>query len=167
MSDSPFVVQFFKYPDRLHWRHDMVRLGEDEHGVWVGLRRGGTVQRGHEPAKRHPHDLLSVITEGAWFIPIFSPSDPRFHLYVDICTPPVWTSSDRIETFDLDLDVAVTPDGAVSVFDEDEFDVHRARYSYPEQLVVGARAATEYVLRAVGAGHGPFDGIADEWFRLL
>jgi hypothetical protein len=34
---SPFTVQFFKYPDRLHWRHDMVRLGEDAHGVWVGL----------------------------------------------------------------------------------------------------------------------------------
>ena len=100
MPNSPFTVQFFKYPDRLHWRHDMVRLGEDEYGVWVGLRSGGTVQRGHEPAKQHPHDLLSVITHGAWFIPIFSPADPRFSLYVDICTPPVWatvriSSSDR------------------------------------------------------------------------
>ena len=36
MSGSRFTVQFFKSPDRLHWRHDMVRLGEDEHGVWVG-----------------------------------------------------------------------------------------------------------------------------------
>ncbi len=145
----------------------MVRLGEDEYGVWVGLRSGGTVQRGTEPAKQHPHDLLSVIVDDAWFIPIFSPADPRFSLYVDICTPPVWTSDDRVETFDLDLDVAVAPDGTVSVLDEDEFDEHRVRYSYPEKLVVGARAATEHVLRAVEGGRGPFDGAADEWFHLL
>ena len=41
----PFTVQFYKYPDRLHWRHDMVRLGEDRHGVWVGLRSGGGAGR--------------------------------------------------------------------------------------------------------------------------
>lgn len=164
---APFTVQFYKYPDRLHWRHDMVRLGEDEFGVWVALRSGGTVQRGHEPAKQHPHDLLSVITDGAWFIPIFSPADPRFSLYVDICTPPVWTSDDRVEAFDLDLDVAVGPDGTISVLDEDEFDEHRIRYSYPEEMVVGAQAATEFVLGAIDAGHGPFNGVADEWFHLI
>ncbi|HEY5651893.1 MAG TPA: DUF402 domain-containing protein, partial [Acidimicrobiia bacterium] len=160
-------VQFYKYPDRLHWRHDMVRIGEDQHGVWVGLRSGGTVQRGDEPAIRPPHDLLSVITDGAWFIPIFSPLDPRFSLYVDICTPAAWPSDDRVEAIDLDLDVAVAPDGRAVVLDEDEFDEHRVRYSYPDDLVVGARAATEYVLGAIESGHGPFNGIADEWFRLL
>jgi protein associated with RNAse G/E len=145
----------------------MVRLGEDEHGVWVGLRSGGVVQRGLEPAKQHPHDLLSVITDDAWFIPIFSPADPRFRLYVDICTPPVWRGDDRVEAFDLDLDVAVDPGGTVAVLDEDEFEEHLVRHSYPDELIVGARAATEYVLRAVESGHGPFNGIADEWFRLL
>ena len=145
----------------------MVRLGEDEHGVWVGLRRGGTVQRGHEPAKEHPHDLLSVITDGAWFIPIFSPSDPRFSLYVDICTPPEWRGEDRVEAFDLDLDVAVEPDGAISVLDEEEFDEHRVRSSYPDELVAGARAATEYVQRSIENRHGPFNGVAEEWFHLI
>lgn len=145
----------------------MVRLGEDEHGTWVGLRSGGTVQRGHEPARKHPHDLLSVITDRAWFIPIFSPSDPRFSLYVDICSPPIWTSSDRVEAFDLDLDVAVAQDQALSVLDRDEFDDHRVRYSYPDELVVGALAATEYVIRSIENGHGPFNGAADEWFRRL
>jgi hypothetical protein len=164
---SPVTVQFFKYPDRLHWRHDMVRLGEDEYGVWVGLRSGGTVQRGHEPARKHPHDLLSVITEGAWFIPIFSPADLRFKLYVDICSPPVWTSDDRVEAFDLDLDVAIAQDGTLSVLDEDEFDDHRVRYSYPDELVVGAQAATEYVVRSIENGHGPFGGVAKDWFHRL
>ena len=145
----------------------MLRLGEDDYGVWVGLRSGGTVQRGHEPAKQHPHDLLSVITEGAWFIPIFSPADPRFHVYVDICTPPVWRGNDRVDAIDLDLDVAVGPDGAVSVLDEDEFDEHRLEFDYPDELVIGARASTEYVLSAIENRHGPFSGIADEWFSLL
>ena len=42
------TVQFFKYPDRLHWRHETHRLGEDEHGVWLGASTGAIVQRGAE-----------------------------------------------------------------------------------------------------------------------
>lgn len=164
---SAFTVQFYKYPDLLHWRHDMVRLGEDEHGVWVGLPSGGTVQRGDEPARRHPHAMVSVIADRAWYIPIFSPEDPRFSVYVDICTPPAWSSSDRVEAVDLDLDVALGPDGTITVLDEDEFEDHRVRYSYPAELVVGAQAATEYVRCALENRHGPFGGVADEWFRLL
>ena len=164
---SGFTVQFFKYPNLLHWRHDMTRLGEDEHGVWVGMPSWGTVQRGHEPAQRHPHPMVSVIADGAWFIPIFSPTDPRFSVYVDICTPPEWPSQSRVEAIDLDLDVAVGPDGAVSVLDEDEFAAHQAMFDYPDELVIGAEAATEYVLGAIRAGHGPFGGIADEWLRKL
>lgn len=164
---SAVTVQFYKYPDRLHWRHDMTRLGEDEHGVWVGLRSGGTVQRGHEPARRHPHDVLSLITDGAWFIPIFSPADPRFSVYVDICTPPKWFGGDRVEAIDLDLDVAVGPDGTVTVLDEEEFEEHCVRYAYPDELIVGAQAAAEYVVAAIQNGHGPFGGVSDRWFDLL
>ena len=79
----------------------------------------------------------------------------------------MWTSDDRVESFDLDLDVAVDPDGSISILDEDEFEDHRVRHSYPEEMVVGALTATEFVLRAVQAGHGPFSGVADHWFRLL
>jgi protein associated with RNAse G/E len=86
---------------------------------------------------------------------------------VDICTPPVWRGDERVESIDLDLDVAVDPGGTVSVLDEDEFEDHRIRYSYPDELVVGAQAATEYVRRAVEIGHAPFDGTAEDWFRLL
>ena len=67
----------------------------------------------------------------------------------------------------LDLDVAVGPDGAVSVLDEDEFAEHRVRYAYPDELIIGAQAATEFVLGAIDAGHGPFNGVADEWFSLI
>ncbi|MBT8240848.1 MAG: DUF402 domain-containing protein, partial [Acidimicrobiia bacterium] len=149
---STFTVQFYKYPDLLHWRHDMTRLGEDEHGVWVGMPSGGTVQRGHEPPRRHPHPMVSVIADGAWFVPIFSPTDPRFSVYVDICTPPTWSSPDRIEAVDLDLDVAVSPDGEMSVLDEDEFADHQVRFGYPDELVIGAEAAAEYVRSAIEAG---------------
>lgn len=167
MANPAFTVQFYKYPDRLHWRHDMVRLGEDEHGVWIGMRSGGTVQRGAEPPIDHPHAFVSVISEDSWFIPIFSPADPRFAVYVDISTPVTWSSDHRVEAFDLDLDVTVGPDGRVSVLDEDEFDDHRGRFGYPQELVTGARAATDQVLEWIDSGRGPFGGAADRWFRLL
>lgn len=167
MANPAFTVQFYKYPDRSHWRHDMVHLGEDEHGVWAGMRSGGTVQRGAEPPIDHPRAFVSVISEAGWFIPIFSPADPRFTISVDVSTPVTWSSDHRVETFDLDLDVTVGPDGQVSVLDEDEFDDHRIRYAYPQELVTGARAATIQVLELIDTGRGPFGGAADRWFRLL
>lgn len=162
-----FTVQFRKYPDRLHWRHDATLLGEDEHGTWVGLTPGATVQCGTEPPVSHPYAAVSPIMQGSWYIPIFSPSDPRFPVYVDICSPVERTAADRATAFDLDLDVVLNPDGHVEILDRDEFADHSTRYAYPEELILGAEAATEYVAASLLHRHGPFGGVADRWLAKL
>lgn len=161
------TVQFHKFPDRLHWRHDTVYLGEDEHGVWVGSPAGSVIQRGHEPPINHPYRFVSVIDANAWYVPIFSPDDPHYKIYVDISTPPRWASASKVEMFDLDLDVILDLSGDVEVLDRDEFDQHCAEYDYPDDLIIGAEAATAFVVQAIESGHGPFGGMADHWLQML
>ena len=48
--------------------------------------------------------------------------------------------------------------GVVELRDEDEFDEHRARFGYPDDLVREARAAAAKLLVALGDGTEPFAG---------
>lgn len=40
---------FTKWGGRLHWHFDVVPLGEDAHGRWLGVPAGTVLQRGYEP----------------------------------------------------------------------------------------------------------------------
>jgi hypothetical protein len=53
--------------------------------------------------------------------------------------------------------VAVRPDGAIELLDEDEFQVHRKKYAYPEEVVFEARHAAAEVANLARDGLFPFN----------
>ena len=56
-----------KYDGSLHWNQPGWRLGEDEHGVWVGGPAGTPVRRGHDPGM--PAEAAHVVLfprDGWW-----------------------------------------------------------------------------------------------------
>jgi protein associated with RNAse G/E len=57
---------------------------------------------------------------------------------------------------ELDLDVIVTEAG-VRLLDEDEFEDHRVRLAYPEQLVSAARQAAVVLFDLASRAAAPFD----------
>ena len=61
---------------------------------------------------------------------------------------------------DLDLDVVRFCDGRLEVVDRDEFELHRRRYGYPDDLVVAAEQATSAAYDQAAANAPPFDGVA-------
>jgi protein associated with RNAse G/E len=161
------TVQYFKYPDRLHWRHDALRLGSDEFGVWLGIPSTATVQRGYEPALTIGRDAVQLITPHLWWSLIYNGTGDTYEVYVDIATPAVWETDDRVTMFDLDLDVVRHQDGTVEVLDKDEFLDHQVRYSYPQDLIEATRTATDEVVRAVDANIEPFASVAARWLARL
>lgn len=161
------TVQYFKYPDRLHWRHDTTRLGSDEFGVWLGIPATTTVQRGHEPAMVIGRDAVQLITPDLWWSLLYNGTGDRYEVYVDIATPAVWESESRVTMFDLDLDVVRSQDGIVQVLDEDEFLEHQVRYSYPPELIESTRAATDEVVRALQENREPYASVAATWLGRL
>lgn len=163
----PVTVQYFKYPDRLHWRHDATRLGEDAYGVWVGIPTEAIVQRGHEPPKVMNRDAVQLITPGLWWSLIYNGQGDEYEVYVDIATPAVWESERRVTMFDLDLDVVRLQDGTVEILDEDEFLDHQVRFSYPSSLIQATRTATNRVVEMVTANVEPFASVAASWLERL
>jgi len=156
-----------KWPDRPHWEFDAVRLGEDEHGVWVGAQPGTPMSR---PGASFVTDQaqVSVVPRDAGFVATFyapggrSPCD----VYVDITTVPRW-SADHVSAHDLDLDVVRGWTGRVWVDDEDEFADHRVRFGYPADLVRLATTSCAAVHDALVGRRPPYDGTAVAWLNAL
>jgi uncharacterized protein len=167
-SLRPVRVVARKWPDRPHWEHDALRLGEDAHGVWLGAPAGTPMAR--------PGASFATAQAQVTLVPPAAPYVATFYarggsvpceVYVDISSVPVWTAN-TVTAYDLDLDVVRGWTGRVWVDDEDEFADHRVRYAYPPDLVRLAVESCAAVHAAVEDRRAPFDGVAAEhWFSLL
>ena len=69
----------------------------------------------------------------------------RMVTYCNIGTP-ARLEGDTIRWVDLDLDVVVTEDRGVVVVDEDEFEEHRARMRYPDEVIRHAEDARDELM---------------------
>ncbi|AEW97079.1 MULTISPECIES: DUF402 domain-containing protein [Streptomycetaceae] len=172
MNDSPTAhggchVVYTKYDGSLHWNFaGLERLGEDEHGVWLGAPAGSQGRRGYEPPVTYDHAFTLLFPRDAWWTATFNAPPTDIEVYCDITTVPVWREA-TVSMVDLDLDVIRRRDGTVYVDDEHEFAEHQARYGYPPEVVEAARRTAGELLEAVGAGTGPFGGACRGWLERV
>jgi len=161
----PITVQYFKYPDALHWRHELRWLGEDAHGIWLGGAVGTIVQRGAESPVVMTRAFAQLVTPDRWWTALFNGPGAGHDMpvYVDVTTTAHWVRSDRVELIDLDLDVVQRGDGTVCVDDEAEFEEHRVALGYPARMVASARTAAARLVLDIESGTAPFDGTGREW----
>ncbi|SEO10041.1 DUF402 domain-containing protein [Actinacidiphila rubida] len=167
-NDGLVRVDYHKYDGSLHWNLRMRRLGEDEHGVWLGLPANGITRKGHNPAVLVPEAHVILFPRGDWWTATFNDAPRKTEIYCDITTPPEWPSQDTVTMVDLDLDV-LRKRGADAplLVDEDEFAEHQVRYGYPPDVVTAAQDAAERLMVAVRDGTGPFDGSHERWLHLV
>jgi uncharacterized protein len=158
-----YVIE--KWGGHEHYRGHIELLVEDEHGAWLWGPKGRTVWRNETPVFTTEHDSLFLLPPGAWWSLSWWPGHEAIELYVNIQTPAAW-ADDRVVTADLDLDVIRFHDGRVEVVDRDEFELHQARYGYPEDLVAATERAAAEAFERVVANAPPFDGaLAREWIE--
>jgi uncharacterized protein len=165
MVDSEVLVAVRKYDGSLHWHHTMRRLGEDEHGVWLGAPSGTVYSRGDEgPIYASGELRIMLIPPDAWWTASFAAPPALSEIYCDVTTPSTWPHRSEVSMVDLDLDVWRTrPDGAVELLDEDEFAEHRVRYGYPEEVVARATATAGWLKSVLSADVEPFRNRYRHW----
>jgi hypothetical protein len=160
--------QYTKWGGKRHHGADLVYLGADEHGDWLGDWVGN-------PWSGGPKSFVSV-TDNVLFVPrgrgmtaMFYSAHPEqaFELYVDITSVPQW-QEDLVTAVDLDLDVIRRFDGTWFVDDEDEFAEHQVSYAYPLPLVAAAEAECARVVEEIRSGAAVFDNAtAARWHAVL
>jgi len=166
---TPVRIAFTKWDGARHWTFDGVRLGEDEHGIWVGCAAPLVITR---PGARFelPTGAVQLFPrDEPWTLAAY-PASPglRFELYVDVSTAPVWSADGSSVTMvDLDLDVVRLWDGTVEVLDEDEFAEHRVELGYPAEVVEMAVRSCAERATAIAAGLEPFATTYQRWLTFV
>jgi uncharacterized protein len=161
-------VDYHKYDGALHWNLRMRRLGEDEHGVWLGLPADSVMRKGRGPDVPLPEAHVILFPHDRWWTAVFNAAPRSIAIYCDITTPPRWPSPTEVTMIDLDLDVLLKRGADLPVLvDEDEFAEHRARYGYPGEVVTAAEESAAWLLRAITDGTGPFGGAHGPWLAMV
>ncbi|GAB48308.1 DUF402 domain-containing protein [Mobilicoccus pelagius] len=174
-AELPFGARvhavFTKYDGSPHWEYDLVVVGVDEYGVWVGGAPGGSIARPGLEFTSDAHWVTLYPHDGMW-VATFNDSAGTFssRIYVDVTTQATWWHRPdgvlSVSAVDLDLDVIRRFSGELFVDDEDEFDEHRREMSYPADVVEGARAATAWLVDRMGERAEPFEDVAESWLTL-
>jgi hypothetical protein len=149
-------VRYRKYDGSAHRDYPARRLGTDDHGTWLGVDAGTvSTYHGGPSVERIPFVLL--VPERAWWTAMFNPPPRTSEIYCDITTPARWEGDHTVYLVDLDLDVVRRRrTGAVELRDQDEFDDHRVRFGYPQELVRQAMAAAVWLQDALRDRTQPF-----------
>jgi protein associated with RNAse G/E len=162
MPSEMVRVVYTKYDGSAHRDYPARRLTEDDLGTWVGVTRGTrSVYHGRPSVEQIPFVLL--IPRDEWWTGMFNPPPRTSEVYCDITTPARW-EGDTVHIIDLDLDVVRRrATGVVELRDEDEFEVHRQRFGYPEDVVEQAHAAARKLLAELRDGTEPFASHYRKW----
>ncbi|MFG1807240.1 DUF402 domain-containing protein [Streptomyces sp. NPDC049040] len=161
-------VNYRKYDGSLHWNLRMHRLGEDEHGTWLGLPAGGVMRKGNDPEVAIAEAHVLLFPRVAWWTAAFNAAPRSTRIYCDITTPPRWPSPDEVTMVDLDLDVLLKRDDPAPILvDEDEFAEHQVRYGYPADVVTAAEESAGWLMDAVAGARGPFGGAHEAWLSMV
>jgi uncharacterized protein len=163
------LVDVRKYDGSLSAQWAAIRLGEDEHGVWLGTAQGVSVSS-VTGGWANPFTYVMLVPRGGWWTATFC-VDPGPEVYCDVCTVPEWDADGAVlRMVDLDLDVVGPRSGEAYIKDEDEFAEHRASYGYPDGVCGKAREACEWLLEAVRGdddGVEPFASVYRGWLGLI
>ncbi|MBW3619824.1 MAG: YgaC family protein [Actinobacteria bacterium] len=164
---EPVTVQYFKHPRTPHWRQQMRLLGDDEHGIWLGMDEGAFFRKGADAPVPSPTPMVQLVRPGAWWTLLYNGPRHRYPVYVDVIAPATWFGGRRVEMVDLDLDVVQLTDGSVRLLDEDEFADHRVSLGYPQDWIAGAERAAREVTEMLTGGLEPFAARMRAWHDHL
>lgn len=177
---SEVLFRWRKWDGSPHWLHECVYLGIDGWGEWFGQQAGDRSARpGREVVVAH--DNVTLVPATGDYAYTFNAPPSRTRIYIDIAWDVRWHDGEPTG-IDMDLDVVRRdPDAAyvdregvlrqpgdVYIEDRDEWEEHRARYGYPQDLVERLEAVALSLERRVRDGEPPFDeATAAGWLARL
>ncbi|MFD5226463.1 hypothetical protein ACFWHT_12645 [Microbacterium sp. NPDC058342] len=180
---TPMIVQWRKWDGSPHWANEVVYLGQDRWGVWVGQPTGWRNTRpGREFAAPGPNVTLiphpdSVRGAADLALTVNRRHPKGMRIYIDLAWDLRWTGPADAEDdlpvlargIDMDLDVVrVEGERGTWVDDRDEWAEHLVRYGYPADVIAHLESLALDLEERVRARVAPFDdATADAWLDRL
>jgi len=160
MSEHVVRVEYTKFDGSPHRGYPALHLGEDEHGVWLGV----PLNRFDDADFKYEDPYVLLVPQDCWWTALFNAPTRRTEIYCDVATPADWSGTGRVRFADLDLDVRRRRDGGVvELVDEDEFAANRVRFGYPKDVVEHAWSAAHWLVKALSTATEPFAHRYHDW----
>jgi len=150
------LLRATKYDGTAHWIQPFTVLSDDGR-LLVTKYRARTPIYTSRGEFRSPYDSTVYFWRDRWYN-VFRLSRPGCSLALWYCnvTTPATFECGQLTYIDLDLDVAVHPDGHIRLLDRDEFERHRELYRYPDDVARKAEDAADEVMTLAREGKFPF-----------
>lgn len=155
-TGSRFLLRATKYDGTAHWIQPFT-VEADDGNLLIANYRARTPIFTSRGEFRSPYDSKVYFWRDRWFN-VFRLSRPNCSLalwYCNVTTPPVFSGCE-LTYVDLDLDVAVRPNGCIELLDSDEFVTHRERFGYPADVIRRAEDAVQEVSELARLNEFPF-----------
>lgn len=167
----PVVFDWRKFDGGVHWSHQTFFLGEDQYGKWFAQTTGAHSFRPGLEYVTETDTVMLVSPDGDFVAKFFPPGrEDGMLLYVDIAHDVTWHPElGKVTGIDMDLDVLhATDERGIWIEDIEEFQAHKERYSYPEDLINHSWMLATEILEKVINEEGPYDTVtAPGWFNFF
>lgn len=158
-------LETFKYPrqPRYHFPVEVVEDAEERLMLYSGPGTPVYVGKQDTIVSGSNHNL-SLFWPGRYYNAIlFWKPDWIFDCYyVNLALPHQW-DGELCVYIDLELDVAMFPDGAIKILDEDEYEESKIKYNYTQEMMAQIEQSTIEVVQMMERRAFPFDGSLINW----
>lgn len=155
-AGTRILLRATKYDGAPHWIQPF-RVVSDDGTLLVAQYRARTPIYTSRGEFRSPYDSRVYFWRDRWYN-VFRLSRPGCALalwYCNVTTPAEFDGA-RLSYVDLDLDVAVRPNGCIETLDRDEFKAHQRKYGYTPEVIAQAERAARELRRMARRGDFPF-----------
>ncbi|MDD6302383.1 MAG: DUF402 domain-containing protein [Bacillales bacterium] len=161
MLDSSYIgkwfhVQSYKHDGSLHrtWDSAMIVDVTDDYIVIASTCNKVVEADGRHWYTREP--AVSVFFFNDWFNFIAMFKDDEIMYYCNIASPSL-IDKNCIKYIDYDLDLKLLPNKSIIQLDSKEYEFHRKKYVYSDELDYVIKGANEYAKELMRRGGFPFD----------
>ena len=161
-----YQIQCYKHNGKIHraWdeaivldvKKDYIVVGNEKTKV---TESEGTTWRTKEPA-------ILYFFKNKWYNIIAQMKKDGIYYYCNIASPFI-IDQNTIKYIDYDLDLRVFPDGAFKILDRGEYNYHKNKMGYSEEIDTILKSELSNLIELARSGSGPFTkGMVENYYPI-
>jgi len=161
-----YIVHSYKHDGSIHreWDEAILLAEYDDYLVFGNDKTKVTESDGRSWRTKEP--AIMYFFKDRWYNVIGQCKKDGIYYYCNIASPFV-IDKNTVKYIDYDLDLRVFPDGAFKVLDRGEYNYHKTKMNYSEEIDTILKNELSKLIELARNKVGPFEkGKVDEYYQL-
>ena len=161
-----FIIHSYKHDGSIHRAWDEAILLDETEKYWVfGNERTKVIESDGRSWKTKEPAIMYFYKDN-WYNVIGQYKKDGIYYYCNIASPFV-IDGKTIKYIDYDLDLRVFPDGAFKVLDRGEYNYHKNKMNYSEEIDIILKSELTNLIELARSKEGPFaKGQVETYYTL-